>query len=389
MSGDRLALRFASPKLRALRSLRCALQRDDGQGSPSLKKVDLETHEIVETVFSQPGADVNGIVRDSVSRRPIGVSYTEHERRYFFWDAEFAMLQRSVDRTLKGTVNTITSMTQDKTKLIVSVESDRDPGTFYLWDRAAKQLQFFSEVMPGLLPDLLSPMEPLSYEARDGLTIPAYLTLPLSEEKTNLPLVVMPHGGPHARTVRGFWFLRHFLASRGYAVFEPNFRGSTGYGARFQSAGRQEWGGKMQDDVTDGVQWLVDQGIADPENICIVGWSYGGYAAAMGAVKTPDLYQCAASINGVTDLPDLISFDRKFVGGSEWTKSMGMDGESAKAVSPYHQAEKIKIPLLLIHAEDDARVPVRESRRLAKRLKKLKQDVTLRTVKRGRALHDR
>jgi dipeptidyl aminopeptidase/acylaminoacyl peptidase len=172
-----------------------------------------------------------------------------------------------------------------------------------------------------------------------------------------------------------FWFLSQFLASRGYAIFLPNFRGSIGYGRRFQLAGRREWGGKMQEDVTDGTQWLIDEGIADPDRICIVGWSYGGYAAAMGAVQTPDMYQCAASINGVLNLPQLINDDRHYIGGTVWTRHMGLEDENAKVVSPYHQAEKIKIPMLVIQAKDDANVHLNQGQGMAERLRKLNKPV--------------
>jgi dipeptidyl aminopeptidase/acylaminoacyl peptidase len=221
----------------------------------------------------------------------------------------------------------------------------------------------------------LSPVNPVRYLARDGQAIAAYLTVPRGATPENLPLVVMPHGGPQARDTQSFNFLVQFLASRGYAVFQPNFRGSTGYGKAFEQAGFKQWGGLMQDDVTDGAEWLVGQGIADPDRMCIVGWSYGGYSAAMGAVKTPDLFRCAASINGVLDLVRQISEDKEYIGGRKWTEHMGLSDEKAKEVSPYHRAEAIRVPLLIVQALDDSRVTREQGQRMARRLERLDKPV--------------
>lgn len=352
-------------------------------GLDSMKKVDLATNEIVEAVFSHPDVDVGGIVIDPVTHLPVGVSYTHHEYRVEYFDADFQKLQKSVDSILKGTVNTIVSMTSDRQKIVINASSDTDPGVVYLWDRPAKRISEIAVVMPDLPVQLLSPMQPVRYIARDGQTIPAYLTLPLGAEARGLPTVVMPHGGPHSRTSRDYWFLRHFLASRGYAVLEPNFRGSTGYGDAFELAGRKQWGGVMQDDVTDAAQWLIDQGIADPKRLCIVGWSYGGYAAAMAAVKTPELFQCAASINGVMNLPGLLGQIEKFIGGNVWSRSIGLDGERSKAVSPLHRAKEITIPMLLIQAKDDRTVLESQSSAMAERLEELGKPVRFVTVDYG------
>ena len=266
-------------------------------------------------------------------------------------------------------------MTADRRKVLILSSSDVDAGTYTYLNRDKGSLGLIAETMPGLPPELMSPVEPVSFAARDGWNIPAYLTVPKGMARENLPVVVMPHGGPRSRDDNSFWFLSQFLASRGYAIFQPNFRGSSGYGRPFERAGREEWGGKMQDDVVDGTNWLIAEGIADPDRICTVGWSYGGYSAAMGAVQTPDLYRCAASINGVLDLPRLIADDRRYIGGSVWTRHMGLEDENAKSVSSYHQAERIEMPMLIIQAKDDTRVHEDQGRRMARRLKRLKKDV--------------
>jgi dipeptidyl aminopeptidase/acylaminoacyl peptidase len=254
---------------------------------------------------------------------------------------------------------------------------------YSLWDRGQKKIDTIGEVQPGLDATVLAPVEAVSYEARDGESIPAYLTVPRDVERRNLPVVLLPHGGPQSRDTKAYDFLPQFLASRGYAVMQPNFRGSTGYGGAFADAGIGQWGGLMQDDVSDAAGWLVEQGIADPERMCIVGWSYGGYSAAMAAVKTPQVFRCAASINGVLDLPRQIFEDKEYIGGSVWTKHMGLDGESAKSVSPYHQAERIVIPMLIIQARDDARVTSEQGQRMAKRLQRLDKPVEYVEIENG------
>lgn len=343
------------------------------KGYAVLRTMDITTGEFLETVFEREGIDAESIVLDPVTRLPVGVAYVDHEERVHYFDESLAALLRAIDAVLPTTVNEIVSITEDRRKVLIYSFSDIDPGTFSFLNRDKNNLSFVAEAMPGLPPELMSTVEPVSYDARDGLSIPAYLTLPNGALKENLPVVVMPHGGPASRDDKSFWFLSQFLASRGYAVFQPNFRGSSGYGRSFELAGREEWGGKMQEDVTDGTKWLIEQGIADPERICIVGWSYGGYSAAMGAVQTPDLFQCAASINGVLDLPRLINDDRGYIGGSVWTTHMGLEDENAKLVSPYHQAERIQIPMLIIQAEDDARVHLDQGKRMTSRLKRLKK----------------
>ena len=336
------------------------------EGFDVLCKVRIETGEIVETVIAGDGHDVDGFLVDPLTRLPAGAEVIEHFPDYRYFDETLDALQRMMDSALPGKANKIVSTTRDRRHLLVMSSSDVDPGVYFYLDRDKGKLEFIADAMPGLDPELMSPVEPVSYPARDGLTIPAYLTVPLGMPREGLRMVVLPHGGPNSRDDQTFWFLTQFLASRGYAVFQPNFRGSTGYGEEFELAGKAQWGGKMQEDVTDGIHWLIESGIADPERICIVGWSYGGYSAAIGLVQTPDLYRCGASINGVLDLPRLIADDRRYIGGKAWTQDMGLDGEKASAVSPYHRADEIVAPMLIIQAEDDPRVHVDQGRKMAR-----------------------
>ncbi len=340
-----------------------------------IRRMDLSSGEFQETVFEHDTVDVGELEYDPVTGTAAGVAYTEHMPSVYYFDETLALLQRSIDAVLKATNNRMVSMSDDRQRIVVFSMSDVEPGIYYLWDRGQKKIDTIGEVQPGLDATVLAPVEAVTYAARDGELIPAYLTVPRGIEHRNLPVVVLPHGGPQSRDTKAYDFLSQFLASRGYAVMQPNFRGSTGYGSAFAEAGKGQWGGLMQDDVSDAARWLIEQGIADPERMCIAGWSYGGYSAAMAAVKTPQLFRCAASINGILDLPRQIFEDKEYIGGSVWTKHMGLDGESAKAVSPYHQAEKIVIPILIIQARDDARVTSEQGQRMARRLKRLEKPV--------------
>jgi dipeptidyl aminopeptidase/acylaminoacyl peptidase len=344
-------------------------------GHAVIRELNLSTGEFSDAVFEKDDIDVDGLLLDPVTGFAAGVSYTEHLPRAYYFDEAMDLLQRSVNAVLSQTSNSIVSLSADRNRVFILASSDVEPGTYYLWDRTKKTLDTVGEVHPGLSGNNLSPVNPVRYLARDGQAIAAYLTVPRGATPENLPRVVMPHGGPQARDTQSFNFLVQFLASRGYAVFQPNFRGSTGYGKAFEQAGFKQWGRLMQDDVTDGAEWLVGQGIADPDRMCIVGWSYGGYSAAMGAVKTPDLFRCAASINGVLDLVRQISEDKEYIGGRKWTEHMGLSDEKAKEVSPYHRAEAIRVPLLIVQALDDSRVTREQGQRMARRLERLDKPV--------------
>ena len=338
------------------------------EGYATLYKYDMVAQEIIEEIFSVDGYDVGSLRWDRHTGKPVGIRYTTTKQEIHYFDSELARLQRMLDQAMPGSINILSSWTKDRKKFIVRVESDVDSGSYYLFDTTTKQMMFIEAAYAGLDPRLLAPMKPVEYETRDGLMIPGYLTLPTGVEAKNLPTVILPHGGPQARDVWGYDFLPQFLASRGYAVLQPNFRGSTGYGKDFADAGRREWGLKMQDDVTDGAQWLVAEGIADPERMCIMGWSYGGYSALIGIVKTPTLFKCSISINGVSDLSMLMYDDSNFLGLRKWGSHIGdrdEDKERLKANSAYHNIHKIRVPVLLIANRDDTRVNYKQSKKFA------------------------
>lgn len=327
-------------------------------GTDEARTLNTRTGEFVDTLFSNDTYDARGIVRDPRNRKRIGVVYKEHVTRIDYFDETFAKLQATIDRALPDSVNYIRSVSKDLRKIVVHSSYPHEPGMLLIWDRDAKTMEPFGWYNEDLDSDLLAEVQAVEYESDDGTVIPAYLTLPRVVDPVSLPVVVLPHGGPSSRDGKNYWFLSQFLVSRGYVVLQPNFRGSSGYGDAFREAGRGQWGGKMQEDVDAGARWLVDKGIADPDRICIVGWSYGGYSAAIGLVTAPELYKCGIGINGVYNLPQQIADSNEYVGGTAWTRHIGLDGESTRSVSPHHQASRYVAPFLIIHAEDDHRVRV-------------------------------
>ena len=256
----------------------------------------------------------------------------------------------------------------------MAAANDRTAGTRYLYDVRRDRLTKLGEVHPWLPEKLMAPVKPVAFESRDGLTIHGYLTLPVGREPHKLPVVVNPHGGPWFRDTWGFNPEAQFLANRGYAVLQINFRGSTGYGRKFWEASRKQWGLAMQDDITDGVEWLVREGIADPKRICIYGASYGGYATLMGLVKTPDLYACGIDYVGVSNLFTFMKAIPPY-----WKPLLAMfedmvgdpaaDKEQLARTSPALNAERIKAPLLVAQGARDPRVVKAESDQMVAALK--------------------
>lgn len=289
-------------------------------------------------------------------------------------DVRKEKLIETVKRALPGMEVEIVSHDKDKQLYMFRVYSDIYPPEYYLLDLARKSMEYIASEFPELVKAKLAKMKKVVYRARDGLTIPAFLTLPAGSDEKNLPVIIFPHGGPWAEDEWGFNNYVQFFANRGYAVLQPQFRGSTGHGLEHLEAGYGQWGMSIQDDITDGVKWLIKEGIADPKRIGIVGSSFGGYAAATGAAKTPDMFCCAVSINGVLDLKAYISSGQKMlfegINRAVWNKY-----SDAEENSPYHLAENIKAPLLLIASEKDTVVPFEHSKKMYKRMLKLKKKV--------------
>jgi dipeptidyl aminopeptidase/acylaminoacyl peptidase len=263
------------------------------------------------------------------------------------------------------------SLTSDRSRAIFQVSSDRNPGKFYLLDVSAQRFRLLGGFRDWLTANDMQAMKPVTITARDGLEMGAYLTLPPDEDK-NLPAVIHVHGGPHG--VRHYWRFDpevQFLASRGFAVLQVNYRGSGGYGTAFEEAGYREWGRKMQDDLTDATRWLIEQGIADADRICIYGASYGGYASLMGVVREPELYRCAVSYVGVSDLT--LQTRRSDTAQSRYGRGylelvLGNDRDELLERSPLYQIDKLRVPVFIAHGKDDARVPFRNATALQEAL---------------------
>jgi dipeptidyl aminopeptidase/acylaminoacyl peptidase len=278
----------------------------------------------------------------------------------------------------------LVNMSADAEKWLLSVDMPTEGTSYYVFDRTSVQMDPITQLYPSLAGETLSPTQVVSYDARDGTKLWAYVTAK-SGATGPRPLVVMPHGGPEARDHYGYDPLAQFLAQQGYLVVQPNFRGSNGFGEAFAKAGNGQWGKRMQDDVTDAVNYMIGSGAADAGKVCIVGASYGGYAALAGVTLTPELYKCAISIAGVSDLVEMLKVERRDNGGDSngyyyWRYSIGdpdRDRAALEAVSPRKLAKNVAVPVLLIHGEDDETVPIQQSVFMNDALRDAKKQVKL------------
>lgn len=335
------------------------------------------TGEVGATVFEDPHVDVDDIIMSEDGNSVAGVTYAD-ERRHVAWlDPSLKEMQEEIDAALKGRENRIFGYDRDHTRALVWTGTADDPGHYYVYSRAAGRLSRLASSAEALRGRQLSPVEPVTYRSRDGLEIPAYLTLPAGRDPHGLPLIVLPHGGPYVRDVWEYDPWVQFLANRGYVVLQPNFRGSTGYGREFLEKGFGQWGAAMQDDLVDGVRWLTGRGIVDPKRVCIMGASYGGYAALMGAIRDADVYRCAISLAGVTDLPNMMTYDRNMLFPSryrEWKgRLVGENDADLADVSPVNHAAEVRIPLLFAHGTKDPVVPYRQAEKMITALQRAKR----------------
>lgn len=331
--------------------------------------------------------DPEALLFHPVTRRLIGASRLEEGgRRYVFAEDASATLWSSVQRSLPEAAPSIVSWSDDLRTVVVFTSGPGDSGSYRLIDLDKATMRSVGRAYSGIAPDQVAPVRLLSFDAADGLTLHGYLTTPPGRDARDLPLVVLAHGGPAGRDEPGFDWWAQALASRGYAVLQVNFRGSTGYGRAFMEAGYGEWGRKMQTDLSDGVRHLAGQGLIDPEKVCIVGASYGGYAAMAGPTLDPGVYRCAVSVAGVSDLRTMIEYaadrgerrDNSAV--RYWNRFMGGDGpgdRSLDARSPARLADKADVPILLIHGRDDSVVPMTQSRQMAQALRRAGKPVSL------------
>ncbi|MDR7272453.1 dipeptidyl aminopeptidase/acylaminoacyl peptidase [Pelomonas saccharophila] len=349
-----------------------ALSRE-GRDTWAMFDFDVATRKLTNLRVGHPTEDLIGTQEDAGLNAIQATTHGLKPTTYWF-DARWDHLQRSIDKALPDTVNILRGNPQGK--VLVFSYSDRDPGRWLFLDTEKMSLREVSGSRAGIEPGAMRPMQMLSYAAADGLTIPAYLTLPDDGPAKPRPMVVYIHGGPVARDNWIWDFDVQLLAAAGYAVFQPQFRGSSGFGRKFEHAGYRQWGLAMQDDVTAGVKAMIDQGIADPSRICIYGASYGGYAALWGLVKTPELFKCGISLAGVTDIGERFtdwSDTNSTEAGREWLRFAVGDintmAAQFQAVSPEKHAARIRVPVLLAHGTEDKRVPIGHSKRMASALK--------------------
>jgi dipeptidyl aminopeptidase/acylaminoacyl peptidase len=338
---------------------------------------DITTQTNTKMLYSSLKYPIDDVIIANDKVTIIGVEYTDDRSRVEWLDSELKNMQLEIEKAVPGRFVTFSSWDRLRRQFIVHIGSTQDPGRYYFFSLDEGVLKPFAWLHENLRGKTFAAMTAVSYKARDGLEIPSYLTLPVDRTDKNLPLIVLPHGGPWARDQLQFDSDVQFLANRGYAVLQPNYRGSSGYGREYSKKSEGQWGLSMQDDITDGVKWLVEKGVVDPKRVCIMGGSYGGYAAMIGTVRDPDLYKCAISFAGISDLPELLNYDRNFLYYKGQKKSLKGDGADLRAVSAINNIGKIKTPLLLIHGKKDLRVPVAQSTRLAAALNKAGKSVEI------------
>ncbi|MEE9347247.1 MAG: prolyl oligopeptidase family serine peptidase [Robiginitomaculum sp.] len=325
------------------------------------------------------GADYSPI-NDSVTGEIVGVSYVSDFGGQIFFNAPYKAWHRKAKKTFPGKHVSILSRSEDNSKVTLHVSSPNDAGEFFLFEPKQGQISSLGKSYPELRSSDLANTMRADFSARDGMRIPAYLMLPAGKTKADGPfsLIAMPHGGPQARDTASFDFWSQFLTSRGYAVFKPQFRGSAGFGRAHIMAGRGEFGGKMLDDTVDGVQHLIDTGVVNPDKICVNGASYGGYQAMALPVHSPDMFKCALSVAGVSDLPRMFKFTVDTSGRTSgtvkyWNQVMGDRHEEKDKLdmqSPAQHVDKIKAAMLLVHGENDVTVPFEQTEFMSKALKK-------------------
>ncbi|MEG3180631.1 alpha/beta hydrolase family protein [Sphingomonas sp. LT1P40] len=362
-----------------LRDAGKALVIDDDEGGYSaLYELDLATLERGKQLFASKGYDIAGIRSDASGFGVTGVHVNENRPEIRWLDPDMVAMQTTVSGLVKGAQARIVSVSRDRSSAIVLIGGADAPGAYFLYGRADNSMIRIAGNNSVIGMKRMHPVRTIRYKARDGLEIAAVLTVPGGKMRKpgKLPLIVMPHGGPFARDTESWDWWPQFLADRGYAVIQPNYRGSSGYGTGFAKKGKGQWGLAMQDDLDDAVTALAQQGLADPARVCMIGASYGGYAAIRAAQRDGKKYRCAVSFAGVSDLNRMMKHSSNFLfagARSDWLRAQAPD---LKGVSPLNFPGEFSIPLLLVHGEQDRVVPPVQSKLLAQRLKSAGKDVT-------------
>ena len=345
-----------------------------GRDKTAIYEFNIEKASEGNLIFEHEEVDVSSLTFSKKRKVLTGVSYTVAKTKRVFFDDWRQNIQDMLELKLPGYEVGITSLSDDETRAIVVTYSDKSRGTYYIYDVDDEKLTELGKISPWLNEDQMADMQPIKYTSRDGLTIHGYLTIPKGSSGKNLPVVVNPHGGPWARDSWGYNSQVQFLANRGFAVFQMNFRGSTGYGREFWEISFKEWGKSMQDDITDGVKWLIEQGIADPDRIAIYGASYGGYATLAGLTFTPDLYACGVDYVGVSNiftlletLPPYWELGRQMM--YEMIGNPETEKEILEAASPIFHVDSIRVPLFVAQGANDPRVKQAESDQIVEALR--------------------
>jgi dienelactone hydrolase len=341
-------------------SLNCAYALGDSAGHTALWRIDLSGNEKPVLEFAHPSADLESplLARDG---HLFGVRYDTSDPMVYYTDSTAAGITDNLKRLLPGQFIELESATRDGHQLVVKASSDTDLGTFYLYDTAKNALARMGTAYPDLVADRIGRTHPVSFAAKDGTTVPGYLTLPPGAAAKNLPLIALPHGGISAHDTAAFNLLRAFLVNRGYAVLQVNYRGSSGLGAKWLGDAHGDWGGLPYSDVTDGVRWAIAAGVADARRVGIIGSDYAGYLALLGAERNPELFRCAVSLGGYSDfglqLPGTLPMMGAGFGGPSAASQ-----ENLPADSPHAHAADFKVPVLLVHGDRDTVVTVEQSK---------------------------
>ena len=348
---------------------------DLGKDKRGLHEIDSSDGSLKKTIYESEDFDVSGRTILNDKNELVALKTYAEGAKYIWFDQAIRDEYEEIKRSLPGnpTILDPVSYSQNLNQIIFMAFGNETLPRYYFYDRSKEKrsiVALFSNY-PKANPDLVADPKYVVYKSRDGLNIPAYLTLPRGAEGQKLPTIIYPHGGPYARTTDSFDPWVQYFVAKGYAVLEPNFRGSTGYGDEFMLAGYEEWGEDMQNDLDDGLAWMVSEGIADPKRVCMVGGSYGGYAALVAAYKQPEKYKCAVAFAPVTDIAELVRSQRRFVAMQDLPVQ---SGEERSQNSPIEQVEKFGIPVLLVHGEVDRVVYVNQSRSLAEALKEAGKD---------------
>ena len=344
---------------------------DIGRETVALYRYDTAKMALGELLAAHPRADLARVIYDRTQSKIVGVHHDGGRPGIAWFDDGWARLAATVDRALPDRLNEI--LRGEANHMLIHSVSDTDPGSWYLLDMESRKLEFLASERKAIRPSEMPRREPVRYKARDGLEIPAILTLPKGREAKDLPLVLYVHGGPYVRGTHWTWSAEAaYLAALGYAVLEPDFRGSTGWGRKFFQAGWKQWGLAMQDDLVDGIDWLAAKGTIDPKRVCIMGASYGGYAVMMGLARDPDRFRCGVNYVGVTDIGMMFSVGWSDFADSDYLRYAAKeligdpdkDAERFRATSPLANASRIRTPVLMVYGGEDYRVPVVHGERM-------------------------